>query len=81
MTKGAARAQPVHSLDRALDLLEALADIGAEVGITALAARTGLHASTAHRLLATLVRRGWVTHDPRSHRYRLAPSAGARSNP
>ena len=72
MTEHAARAQPVHSVDRALDLLEALGGGGA-TGITALAARTGLHASTAHRLLATLVRRGWVEREPRTRRYRLAP--------
>lgn len=71
MAEHATRAQPVHSVDRALDLLEALG--GGATGITALAARTGLHASTAHRLLATLVRRGWVEREPRTRRYRLAP--------
>ncbi len=75
MTEQAARAQPVHSVDRALDLLEALAAGDGATGITALAARTGLHASTAHRLLATLVRRGWVEREPRTRRYRLAPRA------
>ncbi len=73
MTERGARAQPVHSVDRALDLLEALAASGGAAAITALAARTGLHASTAHRLLATLVRRGWVEREPRTRRYRLAP--------
>ena len=47
----------VQSVDRALDLLEALVAAEGEVAITALATRTGLHVSTVHRLLATLLRR------------------------
>ena len=49
----------VQSLDRALDLLEALAS-AEELGVSELAARTGLVPSTAHRLLATLVARGYA---------------------
>ena len=59
----------VQSVDRALDLLEALATAEGEVSITALATRTGLHVSTVHRLLATLLRRGYVRQNPETSRY------------
>jgi IclR family acetate operon transcriptional repressor len=60
----------VQSLERALDLLEALADTD-EVGVSELAARTGLVPSTAHRLLGTLVSRGYAAQSPASGRYLL----------
>ncbi len=73
----------VQSVDRALDLLEALAAADGEVSITALAARTGLHVSTVHRLLATLLRRGYVRQNPETSRYyagaKLATLAEGRS--
>ena len=59
----------VQSVDRALDLLEALAGADGEVSITALALRTKLHVSTVHRLLATLLRRGYVRQNPDTSRY------------
>jgi IclR family acetate operon transcriptional repressor len=58
----------VQSLERALDLLEALADAG-ELGVSDLAAKTGLVPSTAHRLLGTLVARGYAAQSPASGRY------------
>jgi IclR family acetate operon transcriptional repressor len=60
----------VQSLDRALDLLEALASAD-ELGVSDLAARTGLVPSTAHRLLGTLVARGYAAQSPASGRYLL----------
>jgi IclR family acetate operon transcriptional repressor len=60
--------QRVQSLDRALDLLEALAG-AEELGVSELAARTGLVPSTAHRLLATLVARGYAAQNPATGRY------------
>jgi DNA-binding IclR family transcriptional regulator len=59
----------VQSVDRALDLLEALVAADGEVSITALAARTGLHVSTVHRLLSTLLRRGYVRQNNETSRY------------
>jgi DNA-binding IclR family transcriptional regulator len=59
----------VQSVDRALDLLEALATADGEVAITTLAARTSLHVSTVHRLLATLLKRGYVRQNPDTSRY------------
>ena len=62
--------QRVQSLDRALDLLEALAAAD-ELGVSEIASRTGLVPSTAHRLLGTLVARGDAAQSPASGRYLL----------
>jgi DNA-binding IclR family transcriptional regulator len=60
----------VQSLERALDLLEALS-AGGELGVTELAHRTGLVPSTAHRLLHTLAMRGYVTQSSENGPYLL----------
>lgn len=64
------RRDRVQSLDRALDVLEALAS-ARELGVSEVAARTGLVVSTAHRLLATLAQRGYVGQNPVNGRYTL----------
>jgi DNA-binding IclR family transcriptional regulator len=51
----------VQSLERALDIIEALSSEPEGLGVTELSQRIGLHKSTAHRLLATLVQRGYVS--------------------
>lgn len=61
----------VQSVDRTLDVLEALASRRGATGISDLAQIVGLHVSTVHRLLATLVDRGYVRQDPDSSRYHL----------
>ena len=60
----------MQSVERAFDLLEVLAK-GEEVGVTELANLTGLVPSTAHRLLATLTKRGYVSQSTDSSRYAL----------
>jgi DNA-binding IclR family transcriptional regulator len=62
--------ESVQSLERAFDLLEALS-AGGELGVTELANRTGLVPSTAHRLLHTLAKRGYVSQSRESGRYLL----------
>src|ERR687896_1638892 len=64
------RRDSVQSLERAFDLLEALS-AGGELGVTELANRTGLVPSTAHRLLHTLAKRGYVSQSADSGRYLL----------
>ena len=64
------RRDSVQSLERAFDLLEELAR-GGELGVTELANRTGLVPSTAHRLLHTLSKRGYVSQSTESGRYLL----------
>jgi len=67
---------PVESVDRALLVLQALAEAGARgIGLAELAADLGLNKSTVHRSLAALRFRGFVTQDPASGTYLLGPSA------
>ncbi|MBD5654059.1 MAG: IclR family transcriptional regulator [Candidatus Eremiobacteraeota bacterium] len=61
----------VQSVDRTLDVLESLATRRGATGISELSQLVGLHVSTVHRLLATLVDRGYVRQDPDSSRYHL----------
>jgi len=60
----------VQSLERALDLLEALAGAD-DLGVSEIAVQTGLVPSTAHRLLGTLVARGYASQSPTTGRYML----------
>lgn len=50
----------IQSVDRAIDVLEALAEGGEELPLREIAEKTGLNVSTCHHLLATLVNRGYV---------------------
>ncbi|HEU4451190.1 MAG TPA: IclR family transcriptional regulator [Gaiellaceae bacterium] len=61
----------VAAVERAVALLDALADAGEELGTNELARRTALHPSSVSRLLATLVAAGLVEHVEASGRYRL----------
>jgi len=61
----------VAAVERALGVLEALADAGGELGTNELARRTRINPSTASRLLATLSASGYVDHVEESGRYRL----------
>lgn len=61
-------------MERTLDILEALADRG-EAGIAQLSHQVGLHASTVHRLLSTLIARGYVRQNNETGRYLLGLKA------
>src|SRR5207344_488263 len=54
----------IQSVDRALFLLETIAEAGGEATLTELANRTGLNISTCHHLLATLIQRGFAAKVP-----------------
>lgn len=69
------RGSTVQSLTRALSLLEALGASRGEVGIAELSQRVGLHVSTAHRLLATLMACGYAQQNPGTGRYALGAKA------
>jgi IclR family transcriptional regulator, acetate operon repressor len=60
----------VQSIERAFDLLEMLADAGGALGLSELAAASGLPLPTVHRLMRTLVNRGYVRQEA-SRRYAL----------
>jgi DNA-binding IclR family transcriptional regulator len=59
-----APARPVGSVARALALLDELADSDTGLGVSELARRIGVNASTASRLLATLEHDGYVAREP-----------------
>src|SRR5262249_44135097 len=60
----------VQSIERAFDLLEMLADAGGALGLSELATISGLPLPTVHRLMRTLVNRGYVRQEA-SRRYTL----------
>jgi IclR family acetate operon transcriptional repressor len=66
----AAASGGVQSIERAFELLELLADAGGTLGLSELAAASGLPLPTIHRLVRTLVNRGYVRQEP-SRRYSL----------
>jgi DNA-binding IclR family transcriptional regulator len=61
-----------QSLERGLRLVEAVALNGAHTSLAEAARRTGLHRSTAHHLLQTLVSLGYLRQDPETRGYELA---------
>jgi IclR family acetate operon transcriptional repressor len=61
----------IQSVDRALFLLETIAEAGGEASLTELAIRTGLNISTCHHLLATLIQRGFAAKAPGRRLYAL----------
>jgi DNA-binding IclR family transcriptional regulator len=66
----AALGSGLKSVGSALDVLECFATDG-ELGVSDIARRLGVAKSTAHRLLQTLVSRGFVEQDQSSGHYRL----------
>ena len=73
--------QRIQSIDRAVELLEAVASAPEPEPVATLAARCGLNRSTAWRILATLEHHGLVERDPNGYRLghtvlRLAAAAG-----
>ena len=61
----------VQSLERAFSLLEALAYHPDGLSLTELSTSSGLHKSTAHRLLASLAQLGYVRQTQEGKHYRL----------
>lgn len=72
MAPSTSTAGGVQSVERALGVLEVLASgDGAGMGVSDLAAATGLPAATVHRLLATLVARGYAAQQAGTRKYAL----------
>ena len=61
----------VQTLQRALDLIEILADLGPEESLTKLSRRARLSLSTTHRILNALKCRGYVEQNPKTSEYKL----------
>ena len=62
----------VAAVDRCLSLIETLAGEAEPLELSGLARRVGLPNSATHRILATLLERGWVIQDPASQKYALS---------
>jgi DNA-binding IclR family transcriptional regulator len=65
----------VHSVENALDLLDAICDEGGEARVSQLSQRLGMSKASVFRLLATFERRGFVERSDDSVKYRLGLSA------
>ncbi|MBS7526197.1 IclR family transcriptional regulator [Fusibacter paucivorans] len=61
----------IQSVDRALSIIELLYEQDMELGVTEIAARSGLHKSTAFGLISTLDARGYITQNPQTGKYKL----------
>ena len=61
----------VQSVDRTLTLLEVLSDYSDGLGITEISDLVGLHKSTVHRLISTLIYKGYVVQDKESNKYKI----------
>jgi IclR family transcriptional regulator, acetate operon repressor len=64
----------VQSVDRAMGLLKAVAEVGSVHTLNALAERCQLNRATAWRLLQTLEAHGMVTRDPRDGWFMIGPA-------
>lgn len=63
----------VHSVQLAIDVLEAVAFSDDELGVTQIAERLGMTKGSVHRHLQTLVDRGYLTQNASTSRYTIGP--------
>jgi IclR family acetate operon transcriptional repressor len=61
-----------QSLERGIRLLEVVASTGCVISLAEISRRAGLHRSTTHHLLQTMVGLGYLRQDPISRGYELA---------
>lgn len=61
----------VQSVDRTLSIIEVLSDYEEGLGITDISEKVNLHKSTVHRLLNTLIYKGYVMQDSSTNKYGL----------
>jgi DNA-binding IclR family transcriptional regulator len=61
----------VQSVERTLDILEALVEFGSEVGLVEISHVVTLPLATVHRLLGTLISRGYVKQNQQNRKYSL----------
>ena len=61
----------VQAVERALFILEVMAQVGVPITITELSQKTNLTLGTTHRLLNTMIHRGFVDQNPENSKYRL----------
>lgn len=61
----------VQSVERSLSILEVLSEFENGLGITEISNKVDLHKSTVHRLLATLISKGYVKQNQENNNYIL----------
>jgi IclR family KDG regulon transcriptional repressor len=61
----------IQALDRALQIVDLFDEHTTELKITEISTRMGLHKSTVHSLLKTLMMHGYIGQDPDSGKYKL----------
>jgi DNA-binding IclR family transcriptional regulator len=66
----------IQAVDRALQMLLAFQAGRTQLSVSDFAGLLGVHKSTASRLAATLVRRGFLTQEPSTKAFRLGPELG-----
>ena len=62
----------IQSVERAATTLQVFFEAGSSLSFTEVVAATGLAPATLHRLLATLLKTGWISQDARGSRYELS---------
>lgn len=67
--------ESLRAVERAADVLCALAQGGGPVGVRELSARMGISKSSVHRIMVSLESRGFVELEPSTGRYRLGVRA------
>ena len=75
MERGKSGVQSTHAaVEKALDILTEFIPHNREIGTTELAGKMGLHKSTANRLLHTLGKKGFLSQNKASKKFRLGPT-------
>jgi DNA-binding IclR family transcriptional regulator len=72
MAQAPTKGVTVQSVERAASMLQAFFEEGRPLSMTEIAARTALAPATAHRMLSTLLKLGWIERDARNSRYELS---------
>jgi len=62
----------MKTIQKALDILELFLHRGEELGLAEIASLTGLNISTAHRIVGTLVKRGYLSQRQKRQKYSLS---------
>jgi len=68
---GPAKEKPVQSVERTLRILELMAEKGNPMTLSEISNKLGLKISTTHRLLKTLIMKGFAEQDPYTGKYQL----------
>ena len=67
--------EPVQSIERALDILEAFTYSNPELGLVEISKKVKLSKGTTYRIVYTLTSRGYISQDQNLGKYRLGPKS------